>query len=327
MHAVLLHQFGGPEELKYEETSVPVINPDEVLIKVYATSVNPIDWKIRQGQRKGAEAVFPIILGRDVSGVVEEVGSQVTSFQPGDEVYSCPGISRNGTYAEFIAIHADEVAFKPRSVGHELAAAIPLAGQTAWQGIFDHGGLQSGQKILIHGAAGGVGSMAVQLAKWKGAYVIGTASGKNAAFLKELGADEVIDYKMEDFSEKLKDIDLVFDTIGGETQERSLKVLRPGGILVSTVGIKDQAAISAKGLRGAHFLAHPDASQLEELAELIDEGKIRPIVSKIMPLKDAAEAHRLSEEGHIRGKIVLQVYPSMTLEQIEEFIINFPLFF
>jgi NADPH:quinone reductase-like Zn-dependent oxidoreductase len=327
MHAVLLHQFGGPEELKYEETADPEINPDDVLIKVYAASINPIDWKIRQGQRKGAEAVFPMILGRDVSGVIEAVGSQVTSFQQGDEVFSCPGISRNGTYAEFVAVRAGEVALKPRSVGHELAAAIPLTGQTAWQGIFDHGGLQSGQKILIHGAAGGVGSMAVQLAKWKGAYVIGTASAKNSSFLKDLGADEVIDYTTEDFSEKLKDIDLVFDTIGGDTQERSLKVLRPGGILVSTVGIKDPSAITAKGLREAHFMAHPDAGQLQELAELIDKGKIRPVVSKIMPLKDAAEAHRLSEEGHTRGKIVLQVYPSMTLEQIEEFLINFPLFF
>lgn len=327
MHAVLIHKFGGPEELKYEETADPVVKADDVLIKVYAASINPVDWKIRQGQRKGAQAVFPMILGRDVSGVIEQVGAQVTAFRPGDEVYSCPDVSRDGTYAELVAIRGDEVALKPRSIGHELAAAIPLGGQTAWQGIFDHGELKAGQKILIHGAAGGVGTMAVQLAKWKGAYVIGTASGKNIPFLKELGADEVIDYKTEDFSEMCKNLDLVFDTIGGDTQTKSLHVLKPGGILVSTVGIKDPGSITAKGLKGVHYFAHPSAGQLQELADLIDEGIIRPVVSKILPLKHAAEAHRISEEGHTRGKIVLQVYPSMTLEQIEEFIINFPLFF
>jgi NADPH:quinone reductase-like Zn-dependent oxidoreductase len=326
MKAVLVHRYGGPEELKYEETTDPVINPDDVLIKIYATSVNPVDWKIRQGQRKNS-AQFPLILGRDVSGVIEKIGDNVTGFQPGDEVYANPDISRPGTYAEYVAVRADEVALKPATIGHELAAALPLAGLTAWQGLFDHGELKSGQKVLIHGAAGGVGNIAVQLARWKGAYVIGTASAKNSSFLQDLGADQVIDYESEDFSEMLTDIDLVFDTIGGDVQAKSLKVLRQGGVLVSTVGIKDMAALQPKGIRGAQYMAHPSGSQLQVLAELVDAGKIRPIVSKILPLKEIEEADRLSEEGHTRGKIVLMVYPSRTREEVEEFLINFPAFF
>jgi NADPH:quinone reductase-like Zn-dependent oxidoreductase len=326
MKAVLIHQYGGPEELKYEETADPVMNPDDVLIKIYSTSVNPVDWKIRKGQGK-SQTGFPLILGRDVSGVIEKVGDKVTNFQPGDEVYANPDISRPGTYAEYVAVRAGEVALKPITIGHELAAAIPLGGLTAWQGLFDHGELKSGQKILIHGAAGGVGNMAVQLAKWKGAFVIGTASAKNISFLKDLGADEVIDYKNEDFSEKLKDLDVVFDTIGGEVQAKSLKVLKPGGILVSTVGIKDQAALTAKGIKGAQYMAQPSADQLQALAQLVDAGKIKPVVSKIFPLKEIEEANRISEEGHTRGKIVLTVYPSRTREEIEEFLINFPTFF
>ena len=326
MKAVLVHQYGGPEELKYEETADPVMNPDDVLIKIYATSVNPVDWKIRKGQRSNA-ARFPLILGRDVSGVIEKVGASVTNFQPGDEVYANPDISRPGTYAEYVAVRASEIALKPVTIGHELAAAIPLAGLTAWQGLFDHGELKAGQKILIHGAAGGVGNMAVQLAKWKGAYVIGTASAKNISFLKDLGADEVIDYESEDFSEKLKDLDVVFDTIGGEVQAKSLQVLKPGGILVSTVGIQDEAALKAKGIRGAQYMTHPSADNLQALTQLVDTDKIRPIVSSIFPLKEIEEADRISEGGHTRGKVVLMVYPSRTREEVEEFLINFPAFF
>lgn len=327
MKAELIHRFGGPEELKYEDTADPVLNADDVLIKVYATSVNPIDWKIRQGQKKGRAPQFPLILGWDVSGVIEQVGDQVTGFEPGDEVFARPNPARSGTYAELVAVRASEVARKPVTIGHELAASIPLAGLTAWQGIFDHGKLKAGQKVLIHGAAGGVGTLAVQLAKWKGAYVIGTASARNISFLKELGADEVIDYAAEDFSEKLTDIDLVFDTIGGDVQMKSLKVIRPGGILVSTVGIKDPEAVKASGILGVPYMAQSYGDQLQEMAHLVDAGEIRPVVSKILPLKDADEAHRLSEEGHTRGKIVLLVYPSKTREEIEEFLMNFPIFF
>ncbi len=209
-----------------------------------------------------------------------------------------------------MAVRAAEIALKPKKIDHAKAAAVPLAGLTAWQGIFDHGKLQPGQKILIHGASGGVGTFAVQLAKWKGAYVIGTASGKNIAFLKELGADEVIDYQAVHFEEKLKDLDLVFDMIGGEVQTNSLKVLRPGGILVSTcnTGIRGHGGRSCrKGLQAAQYMAESVPEQLRQLAQLIDTDKIKPVIAMVLSLKDAAEAHRISEQGHTRGKIVLQV--------------------
>jgi NADPH:quinone reductase-like Zn-dependent oxidoreductase len=307
MKAVLIHEYGGPEVLKYEDAPLPTINPDDVLVKVFATSVNPIDWKVREGHRKGLERKFPIILGWDVSGVIEKVGSEVDYYKVGEEVYARPDVSRNGTYAEYVAVRAKEISFKPKTIDHINSAAIPLAGLTAWQGLFDHGKLQAGQKILIHGAAGGVGTLAVQLAKWKGAYVIGTASEKNIAFLKNLGVDEVINYQKENFEEKLKAIDVVFDTIGGETQIKSLQVLKSGGILVSTVGIKDEAALKAKGIHGVQYMAQSVPGDLKHLAELVDAGKLKPVISHIMPLKDIVKAHELSEEGHTRGKIVLKV--------------------
>lgn len=307
MKAVQIHHYGGPEELIYEDAQTPEIQPDDVLIRVKATSINPIDWKVREGARKDPARHFPIVLGWDVSGIIEKVGEKVKNFKVGDAVYGRPDTSRNGTYAEYVAVRAGELAPKPQSLDHNQAAAIPLAGLTAWQGIFDHGKLEAGQKILIHGAAGGVGTFAVQLARWKGAYVIGTASGKNVDFLRKLGADEVIDYEKEHFEEKLHDIDVVFDTIGGDVQLNSLRVLKPGGILVSTVGIKDEAAVKAKGLQGIAYMAKSLPEQLHRMAQLIDEGKLRPIIEKTLPLTDAAEAQRESQKGHTRGKIVLTV--------------------
>jgi NADPH:quinone reductase-like Zn-dependent oxidoreductase len=308
MKAVEIHHYGGPEELKYEETNIPAIQPDDVLVRVYASGVNPVDWKIRQGGRRSDhDPALPRILGWDFSGVVEKVGNLVTAYHPGDEVYGRPDIARNGTYAEYVAVRAGEIARKPQSIDHKAASGVALAALTAWQGLFEHGQLQAGQRVLIHGSSGGVGTFAVQMAKWKGAYVIGTASGKNAGFVEELGADEVINYETTDFSTEVKDIDVVFDTQGGEVQEKSLTVLKPGGIIVSTVGIKDEAAIKAKGLRSAAYMAQSRTKDLQHIAELIDSGKVIPVISKILPLKDAAEAHRIGEKGHIRGKIVLQV--------------------
>ncbi|MFI5139376.1 MAG: NADP-dependent oxidoreductase [Sphingobacteriales bacterium] len=308
MKAVLIYKYGGPEELKYEENvAEPAINPDDVLVKVFATSINPVDWKVREGHAKGLTRVFPVILGWDVSGVITKTGDQVKNYKVGDEVFARPDVSRNGTYAEFVAVRANEIYFKPKTIDHIQSAAVPLAGLTAWQGLFDHGKLQAGQKILIHGAAGGVGTLAVQLAKWKGAYVIGTASEKNRAFLTELGADEVIDYHKENFEEKLKDIDVVFDTIGGETQIKSLQVLKPGGVLVSIVGIRDEAALKAKGIQGVQYMAQSVPENLKQLAELIDAGKLKPVIAEILPLKEIVKAHQLSEGGHTRGKIVLRV--------------------
>jgi NADPH:quinone reductase-like Zn-dependent oxidoreductase len=308
MKAVEIHHYGGPEELKYEEAEIPTIHPDDVLVRVYASGVNPIDWKIRQGDRQSDKGpTLPRILGWDFSGVIEKVGDKVTTFKVGDEVYGRPDIMRDGTYAEYVAVRAVEIAGKPKSIDHKAAAGVALAALTAWQGLFEKGQLQAGQRVLIHGASGGVGTFAVQMAKWKGAYVIGTASGKNTVFVEELGANEVINYETTDFSSQVKDIDMVFDTRGGEVQQKSLTVLKPGGIIVSTVGIADEAAVKAKGLRSAAYMAQSRTKDLQQIAELIDSGKVIPVISKIFPLKDAAEAHRIGEKGHVRGKIVLQV--------------------
>jgi NADPH:quinone reductase-like Zn-dependent oxidoreductase len=308
MKAIEIYHYGGPEELKYEDAEVPAINSDDVLVRVFASGVNPVDWKIRQGDhRSGQDPSLPRILGWDFSGVIEKVGSSVKEWKVGDEVYGRPDLTRNGTYAEFVAVRAGEIGRKPKSIDHKTAAGVALAASTAWQGLFEHGGLQSGQSVLIHGAAGGVGTFAVQFAKWRGANVIGTASGKNIDFLEKLGADEVIDYEKEDFSEQLRDIDVVFDTLGGEVQELSMKVLKPGGILVGTVGIKDEKAFAEAGFRTAAYMAQSRTTDLQQIADLIDAAIVIPVISRVFPLKDAAEAHRVGEKGHMRGKMVLQV--------------------
>ena len=210
-------------------------------------------------------------------------------------MFSRPDIARNGAYAEYIAVRESEVAFKPKSLDHLHAAAIPLAGLTAWKGIFDTGGLSAGQKILIHAASGGVGSFAVQLAKWKGAYVFGTASGNNLSFLKELGVDEPIDYKKTRFEDVVHDVDVVFDTIGGETQQRSFGVLKKGGILVSTVSPPSQEEAAKHGVRATHIFIQPDAAELTQIARLVDAGKVKPFVETVLPLSEARKAHELSE--------------------------------
>ncbi len=308
MKAIRIHEFGGPEVLKYEDAPKPVPAAGEVLIKIYASGVNPIDYKIRAGHAAGRFPThFPLIPGWDVSGEIEAVGTGVLNFKPGDEVYSRPDPTRDGSYAEYVVVKADQVSRKPKSIDHDKAAAVPLAGLTAWQGLFDHGHLQAGQKVLIHAASGGVGTYAVQFAKWKGAYVIGTASGENFDFLYDLGADEVIDYKKEKFEDKLKDIDLVFDLIGGDTQKRSLQVLKKGGRLITTVGPENQDAAQAKGIQVAGFMALSLPAELQQIADLVDAGKVKPVVTEIFPLKDAARAHIKIESGHTRGKIVLKV--------------------
>jgi NADPH:quinone reductase-like Zn-dependent oxidoreductase len=306
--AVRIHSFGGPEVLKFEDAPKPELNPDEVLIKVYASGVNPIDWKIRSGMGKEKfPGSFPLTLGWDVAGVIEAVGSAVKNFRKGEAVYSRPDPTRNGSYAEYVAVKADIVERKPESLDFVHAAAVPLAGLTAWQGLFDHGKLQAGQKVLIHAASGGVGSFAVQFASWKGAHVIGTTSEKNIAFVKSLGADEVIDYKNEKFEDRLQDLDLVFDTLGGETQKRSFRVLKNGGRLITTVRPEPDEESKAKNILVEGFMALSIPEDLEQIAGLIDQGKVKPVISRIMPLDKAAEAQKLSEQGHVTGKIVLQV--------------------
>jgi NADPH:quinone reductase-like Zn-dependent oxidoreductase len=308
MKAIRIHEFGGPEVLVLEDAPRPKPGADEVLIKVHATSVNPVDWKIRKGLRKEKFPTnFPLIPGWDVSGEIDEVGSNIKNFRKGDEVYSRPDLTRNGTYAEFVVVKADQVAIKPKSIDHSKAAAVPLAGLTAWQGLFDHGKLAPGEKVLIHAASGGVGTFAVQFARWKGAYAIGTTSAENIDLVKKLGAQEVIDYKNERFEEKLKDIDLVFDTIGGDTQRRSLKVLKNGGRLITTLKPENQEEAKIKNIQIEGFTAQSYPEELEQIAHLIDGGKVMPIISKVMHLEQAAEAQKLSEEGHVTGKIVLEI--------------------
>ncbi len=305
MKAIRIHQYGGPEVLAQVEMQRPTTGHDEVLIKVHAAAVNPIDWKMRAGHVKEVfPLTFPSTLGWDVSGTVEEAGDKVTQFKRGDEVYA---LVKGGGYAEYVVAKADIVGKKPRTLDHVHAAAVPVAGLTAWQALFEVAQLRAGQKVLIHAAAGGVGNFAVQLAKAKGAYVIGTASSKNQAFLGELGVDQAVDYQKTRFEEAVHDADVVLDTIGGDTQERSFKALKKGGILVSLVQPPSQESATKYGVHALFYGGHASSSDLAEIAKLIDDGKVKPVVETVLPLADARRAHELSETRHARGKIVLKV--------------------
>ena len=308
MKAIRIHQFGGTEVLRYEDAPQPLPGADEVLIRVYAAGVNPVDCKIRAGKLQGrVDHTLPLILGWDVAGVIEQTGAAVTQLRVDDAVYARPNIARDGAYAEYIVVHASEVALKPTALDFNQAAAVPLAALTAWQALFDAGNLQAGQTVLIHAGAGGVGHYALQLAHWKGARVITTASARNADFVCALGADEVIDYTSTRFEEAVHDVDLVFDTVGDEVQQRSWPVLKPGGILVSILALTVPDDAEQRGWRSAYVFVQPSASQLAQLAGLIDAGHIKPHVDNVMALNDAAKTHILIQGGHARGKIVLQV--------------------
>jgi NADPH:quinone reductase-like Zn-dependent oxidoreductase len=308
MKAVCIYSYGGPEVLAYEDAPRPHPGNGEVLVRVHAAGINPVDWKIREGQLKGMlHHAFPLVLGWDVSGVVEGLGSGLTRLKLGDEVFSRPDISRDGAYAEFIVIRESEVALKPKSIDHLHAAALPLAGLTGWQTLFEAGGLSEGQRVLVHAAAGGVGHIAVQLAKWKGAQVIGTAAERNHAFLRKLGVDQVIDYNTERFEEVVQPVDMVLDPMGGETQERSWKVLKPGGILISIASPPSPETAAAHGVRQAFVFTQPNAAQLAEIAKLADAEKVKAIVETVLPLSDATRGQELSQRGHTCGKIVLRV--------------------
>jgi NADPH:quinone reductase-like Zn-dependent oxidoreductase len=279
-----------------------------VLVRVHAAGINPVDWKVREGHLKEMlHHTLPLVLGWDVSGVVEAVGTGIRRLKVGDEVFSRPDISRDGAYAEFIAIRESEVALKPLSIDHIHAAALPLAGLAAWQALFVAGGLAHGQRVLIHAAAGGVGSLAVQMAKWKGAHVIGTASANNHAFLVKIGVDQAVDYQTERFEDVVQPVDMVLDTVGGDVQERSWKVLKKGGILVSLVSPPNSDTAVAHGVRQAFVFIEPNAGQLAEISKLVDAEVLKAIVETILPLSDATRGQELSERGHTRGKIVLRV--------------------
>lgn len=320
MKAVRLHKFGGgPQDLVYEEDVVqPHPKGGEVLVKVYATGVtrNEIDWIWYH-----SDISLPIILGHELSGIIEEVGPKVTKQRVGEAVYGLTdtlSFTRDGAEAEYVIAIDSEMAPKPQSLDHEYAAAVPMAGLTAWQALFDHAHLSSKDTILIHGAAGGVGSFAVQLARWAGAHVIGTASAHNSSFLKDLGVNDVIDYKKTSFEDRVHDVDAVFDTVGGKTLERSWQVLRKGGKLVSvasqdlpTTFDKLQTYFKEKGdsygIDATWFIVHPSRDQLIRIGDLIDSGQVKPVVDTILPLSQASQAYGGAEGVHKHGKIVLRV--------------------
>jgi NADPH:quinone reductase-like Zn-dependent oxidoreductase len=323
MNAVQIQGYGGPEMLHYEEVARPTHGEGEVLIRVHAAGVNPLDWKVRSGHaqlpiewrvRAGyaplrSSPTFPIIPGFDVAGVIEVISADVRDFELGDEVYASPKI---GGYAEYVAVAAHDVAHKPQTLDFIQAAAMPVAAVTAWQALFDSMQLKPGQTLLIHGAAGGIGTFAVQLAKWQGAHVIGTASAHNLEYLRQLGADETIDYTTTRFEKVVREVDAVLDVVGGETRQRSRGVLKPDGVLVTIRGsilptilpTIDEAEQANWYLAG---MIRPIAGPLAELARLVDAGYLMPYVSVILPLHEARQAHVLSESRHVRGKIVLQV--------------------
>ena len=308
MKAVRIHQYGGAETLSLEDIQRPTPGPDELLIKVHAASVNPFDWKARQGYfQQFIPLTLPLTLGWDVSGTVEATGPAVTQFKRGDEVFTRLDIVKGGGYAEYTLAKASDAALKPKSVDHVHAAGIPVAGVTAWQALFDTAQLRAGQRVLIHAAAGGVGAFAAQFAKAKGAYVIATASGKNQAFLRELGVDQAIDYEKTRFEDVVRDVDVVLDTLGGEVQERSLKVLKPGGILVALAAPPNAEQAARHGVSAVFFESHPGSADLVEIARLVDSGRVKTVVDTVLPLAEARRAQELSAHGHARGKIILKV--------------------
>jgi NADPH:quinone reductase-like Zn-dependent oxidoreductase len=305
MKAVVVTRFGGPEALRLETVPRPRPQPGDLLVRVEAAAVNPIDWKLREGLR--GDMPMPFIPGGDFCGSVEEVGLGATGYEQGDAVF---GVSEGsvGADAEFVSVPTINLALKPRSQGPVEASSIPLAGMTAWQGLFVHGGLTAKQSVLILGASGGVGGFAVQLAKRAGATVMGTASTENIPWIRELGCDTAIDYKNQRFEALAKDVDLCLDLIGGDFQSRAIGCVKRGGRLVSTVGQPDEALCSARGIEGRSFVMKPDSSQLRELSVMLEAGDLRTRIAKVLPLERAAEAEELSRLHKIDGKIVLQVH-------------------
>ena len=307
MKAVRTHGRGGPEQLFFEDAPLPELRRGDVLLRVYATGITPAEltWDETYQNADGTPRI-PGIPGHEVSGVVERTAPDVTDYQPGDEVYGLADFPRDGAAAEFAAVQAANLALKPRSIPYAQAAALPLSALTAWQALFEHAHLLAGQRVLIHGGAGGVGSLAVQLARWRGARVLATASAGNTAFVRSLGADDVIDYHATPFEETLRELDVVLDTIGGETRERSWRVLRKGGVLVTLVSPIPAGVAEQHGVRGVFFIVRGNRGQLEQISTLVDEGKLKPVIAEVLPLARAREAFEHGVGIHSPGKIVLQ---------------------
>ena len=332
MKAFILGRYGGNDGVRAGEMPDPEMHDDDVLVQIHAASVNPVDLKIRDGKLKFVLPYrLPLVLGNDLAGVVVRVGSGVRRFKPGDEVYARPDKDRIGAFAEFISIREDAVANKPKQLTMEEAASIPLVGLTAWQALIERANLQRGQKVLIHAGSGGVGTFAIQLAKHVGALVATTTSTANVEWVKRLGADIVIDYKKDDFETVLREYDVVLDTQGGETLEKSLRVLRPGGKLISISGPPDPAfakEIGATWIIGlamrlmsyrirssakrrhvnySFLFMRPSGDQLREIGSLIDSGAIRPVVDRVFPFESTKEALTYVEKGRAKGKVIVKV--------------------
>lgn len=307
MDAVVIDEFGGPEVLRVREVPRPTPAEGELLVRVRAAGVNPVDAGVRSGRAAGmVGAGTPYVPGFDVSGVVADVGPGVEGFEPGDSIFAMIDLRRGGGYAEYAIVKASEAAPKPTRATFQEAAAVPLVALTSWQALVEIADLRAGQTVLIHGGSGGVGSVAVQLAKSRGARVIATASASNQAFLRELGADVAVDYETQRFEDVAEAVDVVLDPIGGDTQVRSLGVLKDGGILVSLGGLTPKARDPARDVRARSMLVRADGAQLRRIGALIEEGAVHPVVTRVFPLREAAAAHRQIETRHTRGKIVLE---------------------
>src|SRR5215468_7208486 len=307
MRAVVIYAYGGPDVMKLENASRPEPADDEVLIRVVAASVNPVDVAIRKGYFAKLVGNFPLILGMDAAGIVEKVGNKVTKYKAGDPVFAFFTVKEEGGYAEFVTAKEDELASKPNTVSFAQAAGVGAAGATAWEALIDTANLRSGQTVLIHGGSGGVGHLAIQIAKAKGAKVVATASTANQEFLRQMGSDVAIDYTRTKFEDVAKDVDVVLDTVGRDTLERSYGVVKKGGIIVSIVDEPKPAALEAHGIRGVTLHCTPKAGVLEELSKLMEAKKLTPVVSQTFPMMQVVQAHDQIATGHTRGKIVLSI--------------------
>jgi NADPH:quinone reductase-like Zn-dependent oxidoreductase len=306
MKAVVAHEYGAPDVLKFENVPCPEPKEDEALVRVIASGVNPADPLTLSGKyAKEFGTHLPFIPGYDISGVVKKTGANVTRLKAGDAVYGYPTFG--GGWADYVIVKEYEVAAKPTSLSFVEAASVPMGALTAWQALVDIAQLQAGQTILIHGGSGGVGSFAVQIAKARGARVIATASTANQGLLKQLGADMTIDYTKTSFEDVAKDVDAVLDPVGKETLARSYSVVKKGGIVMSLVARPDPAEVRKRGIRGAGISVRPDAEDLAEIAQLIDAGKIKPIVTQVLPLSEAIAAQKQAATHHTRGKVVLRI--------------------
>jgi len=306
MKAIVAHKYGGPEVLKYEEMPVPEPKENEILVRVIASGVNPADPLILNGKYATEFGThLPLILGYDMAGVVLKTGAKVTKLKVGDPVYAY--LLWGGGWAEYCISNEGESAIKPKLLSFTDAASVPLAALTAWQALIDIGKIQAGQKVLIHGGSGGVGSFAIQIAKVRGAHVIATASTANQDLLKQLGADVAIDYTKQKFEEIAHDVDLVLDPVGRDTLARSYGVVKKGGMVITIVSRCDETELKKHEIRGASLSSHPNAAELTEITKLIEAGKIKPVVSQVLPLTDAAKADAQAATHHTRGKIVLKI--------------------